>query len=252
MNVTSNTTPELILLPAIDVLGGRAVQLVRGELDTANDYGDPVEAALRWTTLGAHWLHVVDLDAAFGTGDNADVISSIVATAPAQVEVSGGLRDDATVARALSTGCARISIGTAALEQPEWCREVLAHLGDMVAISLDVAGEALASHGWREASGNLHDTLAAMTEAGCSRFIVTDTASDGTLGGPNLELLGAVCARTSVPIIASGGISSIGHIRQLRGLTAIGIEGAIIGTALYQGLIDLPEALEIAGPVHPG
>jgi len=245
--MSSNTTPELTLLPAIELLEGRAVQLVRGDRATAKDFGDPVQAAISWASQGAKWLHVVDLDAAFGTGDNASIVADIVAATNASVEVSGGLRDDAAIDRAIETGCARLSIGTAALERPEWCRDVLASLGDLVAISLDVAGEALASHGWREASGNLHDTLAAMSEAGCRRFIVTDTISDGTLGGPNLELLGAVCARSHVPVIASGGISSIEHIKQLRGLTAIGIEGAIVGTALYSGLIDLPAALEVAG-----
>jgi len=245
--MTSNTTPELQLLPAIDLLGGRAVQLVRGDRATAKDFGDPVLAAKRFTDQGARWMHVVDLDAAFGTGDNAAVVADIVAATTAQVEVSGGLRDDAAISRAIETGCARLSIGTAALERPEWCRDVLDSLGELVAISLDVAGEALASHGWCEASGNLLDTLAAMSDAGCRRFIVTDTASDGTLEGPNLELLGMVCARTPAPVIASGGISSIEHIRQLRGLTAIGIEGAIVGTALYSGHIDLPAALEVAG-----
>jgi len=234
-------------MPAIDVQGGRAVQLVRGDIATAKDFGDPVEAAAKFASSGATWLHVVDLDAAFGTGNNADVIAQIVASTPAAVQLSGGLRDDEAVQRAISTGCARISIGTAALERPEWCRGVLAQLGSMVAISLDVAGEALASHGWREASGNLNDTLAAMVEAGCRRFIVTDTNSDGTLEGPALELLGAVCARAQVPVIASGGISTLEHVRQLRGLTAIGIEGAIIGTALYLGHIDLSAALVIAG-----
>lgn len=245
----TSTTPELILLPAVDILGGRAVQLVRGAPDSARDFGDPVAAAQHWAAQGARWLHVVDLDAAFGQGDNAAVIAQMVAAVPAQVEVSGGLRDDESLERALATGCARLSVGTAALERPDWCRQVLARLGDKVSISLDVAGEALASRGWRESSGSLYDTLAAMTEAGCKRFIVTDTASDGTLEGPNLELLGAVCARTDVPVVASGGISTIDHIRQLRGLTPLGIEGAIVGTALYLGHIDLPEALAVAGAV---
>jgi len=234
-------------MPAIDIMGGKAVQLVRGDPSTAKDFGDPVEAARKFAEAGATWLHVVDLDAAFDTGDNAAVIADLVASTKVSIQLSGGLRDDAAVERALGTGCARISIGTAALERPEWCRGMLARLGQVVAISLDVAGEALVSHGWREASGNLNDTMAAMADAGCRRFIVTDTRSDGTLAGPNLELLGAVCAHTGMPVIASGGISTLEHIRQLRGLTAIGIEGAIIGTALYLGHIDLRAALEVAG-----
>ena len=243
--------PELIVLPAVDILGGRAVQLVRGSRDSARDFGDPVVAALRWAGMGAKWLHVVDLDAAFGTGDNVSAIADIVAAVPAQVEASGGLRDDAALERMLATGCARVSIGTAALEKPEWCSDVLGRLGDRVAISLDAAGDRLASRGWSEASGSLYDTLEALTEAGCRRFIVTDTVADGTLTGPNLELLGAVCARTSAAVVASGGISAIEHISWLRGLTSIGIEGAIIGTALYVGAIDLSQALSIATTVPP-
>jgi len=236
-------TPPLVLLPAVDIMHGRAVQLVRGVASSARDFGDPVEAAARWVGLGATWLHVVDLDAAFGRGDNAGVIAEIVATSAAAVELSGGLRDDAALDRALATGCARVSIGTAAVDNPEWCARVLRRLGEKVAISLDAAGERLASHGWQEASGNLFDKMTEMTQLGCTRFIVTDTVSDGTLGGPNLELLGAVCARTDAPVIASGGISTIDDIVQLRGLTSIGIEGAIVGTALYTGGIDLPDAL---------
>ena len=245
--MTNATTPELIVFPAVDLLGGRAVQLVRGDRASARDFGDPAQCAATWAAQGAKWVHVVDLDAAFGTGDNSSVIADMVASTPVNFEVSGGLRDDATLNRALETGCARVSIGTAALENPQWCRDVLARLGDKVAISLDVAGEALASHGWREASGSLYDTLAAMTEAGCRRLIVTDTASDGMLQGPNLELLGAVCARTDVPIVASGGVTNIEHIKQLRGLTSLGIEGVIVGTALYLGYLDLPDALSVAG-----
>jgi len=238
--------PELIVLPAVDILGGRAVQLVRGSRDSARDFGDPVAAAHQWAEMGATWLHVVDLDAAFGTGDNISAIADIVAAVPAQVEASGGLRDDAALERMMATGCARVSIGTAALEKPEWSSAVLARLGDRVAISLDAVGDELASRGWSAASGSLYDTLAALTDAGCRRFIVTDTAADGTLAGPNLELLGAVCARTSAAVVASGGISTIEHIAWLRGLTSIGIEGAIVGTALYVGTIDLAQALAVA------
>jgi phosphoribosylanthranilate isomerase len=238
--------PSLTLLPAVDILGGRAVQLVRGRRETATDFGDPVQAAARWVDQGASWLHIVDLDAAFGTGDNAPVIAQIVASTSAQVEVSGGLRGDTTLKRALGTGCARVSIGTAAAENPAWCATVLARYGDRITISLDVAGRQLATRGWVEASGDLYQTLNTMTEAGCRRFIVTDTASDGTLSGPNLEILRAVCGATSAVVIASGGISALDDIRALRGLTAIGLEGAIIGTALYRGEIDLPAALSLS------
>ena len=242
----SSPTPPLVLFPAVDILDGRAVQLVRGKRDTARDFGDPVEAAVRWSELGAAWLHVVDLDAAFGRGDNRDVIAHIADAVPASVEVSGGIRDDVALEKVLGTGCARVSIGTAAVEKPDWCADVLARFGDAVTISLDAAGGKLASHGWLEASGSLFDKVAEMTQMGCRRFIVTDTARDGMLAGPNLELLGAVCARAGVPVVASGGISTLEDIKELRGLTPIGIEGAIIGTALYTGDIDLTEALAIA------
>jgi len=242
----SSPTPPLVLFPAVDILDGRAVQLVRGKRDTARDFGDPVEAAVRWSELGAAWLHVVDLDAAFGRGDNRDVIAHIADAVPASVEVSGGIRDDVALEKVLGTGCARVSIGTAAIEKPDWCADVLARFGDAVTISLDAAGGKLASHGWLEASGSLFDKVAEMTQMGCRRFIVTDTARDGMMDGPNLELLGAVCARAGVPVVASGGISTLEDIKELRGLTSIGIEGAIIGTALYTGDIDLTEALAIA------
>ena len=245
---------ELTVFPAVDILGGRAVQLVRGKQETARDFGDPVEAAVRWSGIGAKWLHVVDLDAAFGTGDNSSIIAEIAATVPARVETSGGLRDDAAVDRMLAAGCARVSVGTAAVEDPEWCMSLFQRLGDKVAVSLDAAGDALASRGWVQASGSLYETLEQLADAGCQRFIVTDTAADGTLTGPNLELLGAVCAhlgfgedgRPRAAVVASGGVSTLEHIVQLRGLTSIGIGGVIVGTALYTGGIDLASALVAA------
>jgi len=243
-------TPPLIILPAVDIMDGRAVQLVRGKPESARDFGDPVAAAVRWAGLGARWLHIVDLDAAFGRGDNTALIAEMIAAVDAQVEVSGGIRDDAALARALGTGCARVSIGTAAVERPDWCADVLARHGEAVSISLDAAGGRLASHGWVESSGSVFDKVTEMTDMGCRRFTVTDTASDGMMRGPNLELLGAVCARTSAAIIASGGISTLDDLRQLRGLTSIGIEGAIVGTALYLGDIDLSAALAVAQTVE--
>jgi len=239
--------PPLVLFPAVDIMGGRAVQLVRGKRETARDFGDPVEAAQRWSELGAEWLHIVDLDAAFGRGNNRDVIARIADEVPASVEVSGGIRDDASLEEVFGTGCARVSIGTAAVEKPDWCAEVLARFGDAVTISLDAADGKLASHGWVESSGSLFDKVAEMTQMGCRRFIVTDTARDGMMAGPNLDLLGSVCACTDAAIIASGGVSTLEDIRQLRGLTSIGIEGAIVGTALYLGDIDLHQALRVAG-----
>lgn len=245
----SATTPspaELILLPAVDVQQGKAVQLVQGAAGTERVFGDPVEAALRWQSEGAQWLHLVDLDAAFGRGNNAEVIAKVAAAMHINVELSGGIRDDESLERALATGARRINVGTAALENPEWCERIIASHGDRIAIGLDVKGTELAARGWTKSGGDVFETVHRMTEAGCERFVVTDVASDGMLTGPNLELLGAVCARTSAKVIASGGISSLSDIKLLSGLVPIGVEGAIIGTALYVGNFTLPEALAAA------
>lgn len=241
---------SLTLLPAVDVRGGQAVQLVQGVAGSEKQFGDPVEAAQRWQEAGAEWIHLVDLDAAFGRGSNADVISAVTAAMNLNVELSGGIRDDASLERALATGCARVNIGTAALENPAWCERVIAEHGERIAIGLDVKGDRLAARGWTREGGHVMETLARLNDAGCARFVVTDVASDGMLTGPNYELLGAICARTDRPVVASGGVSSLEDIRRLRGLVPIGIEGAIIGTALYEGNFTLIDALEVA--VKPG
>lgn len=233
----------LTLLPAVDVLGGQAVQLVQGVDGSQKVFGDPIAAARRWQDAGAGWLHLVDLDAAFGRGANSEVIAELVAAADLQVELSGGIRDDASLERALATGCRRVNIGTAALENPQWCEEIIAEFGDRIAISLDVKGERLAARGWTSEGGNVFETVERLDAAGCARYVVTDVASDGMLVGPNFELLGAICARTQAPVVASGGISTLDDVRQLRGLVPIGVEGAIIGTALYVGNFTLEEAL---------
>lgn len=233
----------LTLLPAVDVAGGQAVQLVQGVAGTEKTFGDPVAAACRWRDAGAEWIHLVDLDAAFGRGQNADVLREVVAASSMKVEMSGGIRDDESLERALNAGATRVNIGTAALEDPQWCERIIAEHGDKVAIGLDVKGDKLAARGWTREGGNVFETLERLDAAGCSRYVVTDVASDGMLTGPNYELLGAICARTDAPVVASGGVSSIEDVRRLRGLVPIGIEGAIIGTALYTGKIDLAEAL---------
>lgn len=233
----------LTLLPAVDVAGGQAVQLVQGVAGTEKTFGDPVAAACRWRDAGAEWIHLVDLDAAFGRGQNADVLREVVAASSVKVEMSGGIRDDESLERALNAGATRVNIGTAALEDPQWCERIIAEHGDKVAIGLDVKGDKLAARGWTREGGNVFETLERLDAAGCSRYVVTDVASDGMLTGPNYELLGAICARTDAPVVASGGVSSIEDVRRLRGLVPIGIEGAIIGTALYTGKIDLAEAL---------
>lgn len=238
---------SLTLLPAVDVKGGRAVQLQQGVDGTEKVFGDPIDAAQRWQAAGAEWLHLVDLDAAFGRPANSEIIAELTAAVDLKIELSGGIRDDASLERALATGCSRVNIGTAALENPEWCEQIIARHGDRIAISLDVKGEKLAARGWTSEGGNVFDTLARLGAAGCARYVVTDVASDGMLSGPNYEVLGAICARTEAPVVASGGISTLEDLRRLRGLVPIGIEGAIIGTALYVGNFSLGEALAVAG-----
>ena len=233
------------LLPAVDVAGGQAVQLVQGVAGSERVFGDPRAAAQRWQDAGAEWIHLVDLDAAFGRGSNAEVIAEVTAAMDLQVELSGGIRDDDSLERALATGCTRVNIGTAALERPEWCAEVIAAYGDKVAIGLDVRGSRLAARGWTREGGDLWETLDRLDAAGCARYVVTDVASDGMLSGPNTTLLREVCARTDAPVVASGGISSLSDIAALAALVDEGVEGAIIGTALYVGNFTLTDALEL-------
>jgi phosphoribosyl isomerase A len=238
-----------VLLPAVDVAGGQAVQLVQGVAGSEKVFGDPRAAASRWQSAGAEWIHLVDLDAAFGRGHNGEIIAEVTAASGVQVELSGGIRDDDSLERALATGCARVNIGTAALERPQWCAEVIAAYGDKVAIGLDVRGHRLAARGWTRDGGDLFETLDRLDAAGCARYVVTDVNADGMLKGPNLELLRQVCERTSAPVIASGGISSLSDLAALDELVPIGVEGAIIGTALYVGNFTLTEALAlVSGP----
>ncbi len=231
----------LTLLPAVDVIGGRAVQLVQGVAGSERVYGEPVQAARQWQSDGAQWLHLVDLDAAFGRGENRSVIAEVVAALDINVELSGGIRDDDSLRAALATGCTRVNIGTAALENPDWVRRAIAEHGDQIAIGLDVRGTTLAARGWTSEGGELYETLARLDADGCARYVVTDVAKDGMLAGPNLELLRGVCAATARPVVASGGISSL---EDLRGIATIpGVEGAIVGTALYEKSFTLPDAL---------
>lgn len=236
----------LELLPAVDVKDGRAVRLVQGELSQESIYGAPLEVALEFQNAGAEWIHLVDLDAAFGRGDNSQMLAEIVGALDIKVELSGGIRDDESLARAIATGCRRINLGTAALENPEWTARVIAEHGDLIAVGLDVRGQTLAARGWTSEGGDLFETLARLDRDGCARYVVTDVTKDGTLTGPNIELLKSVCAATSKPVVASGGISNLRDIADLAGLTSIGIEGAIVGKALYAGAFTLQEALKVA------
>jgi 1-(5-phosphoribosyl)-5-[(5-phosphoribosylamino)methylideneamino] imidazole-4-carboxamide isomerase/N-(5'phosphoribosyl)anthranilate isomerase len=238
---------RLELLPAVDVAGAQAVRLVQGELGSETRYGSPLEAALNWQAAGAEWIHLVDLDAAFGKGNNRDLLAHVVGVLDVKVELSGGIRDDDSLAAALSTGCARVNLGTAALEDPTWTARVIAKYADRIAVGLDVRRTTLAARGWTEEGGELFETLARLDHDGCARYVVTDVTKDGTLRGPNLELLRNVCAATSRPVVASGGISSLTDIADLRGLVGIGVEGAIIGKALYASAFTLEQALDIAG-----
>jgi 1-(5-phosphoribosyl)-5-[(5-phosphoribosylamino)methylideneamino] imidazole-4-carboxamide isomerase/N-(5'phosphoribosyl)anthranilate isomerase len=235
----------LELLPAVDVKDGRAVRLVQGELDAETAYGNPLEVALEFQAAGAEWLHLVDLDAAFGRGENSALLAEVVGKLDIKVELSGGIRDDESLRRALATGCCRINLGTAALENPEWTAKVIGEFGDRIAVGLDVRGHILAARGWTQEGGDLFETIERLERDGCVRYVVTDVTKDGTLKGPNIELLKEVCAVTSKPVIASGGISSLEDIAALSALNIAGIEGAIVGKALYAGAFTLQEALEL-------
>ncbi len=235
----------LELLPAVDVKDGRAVRLVQGELSAETAYGNPLEVALEFQAAGAEWLHLVDLDAAFGRGENSALLSEVVGKLDIKVELSGGIRDDESLRRALATGCTRINLGTAALENPEWTAKIIQEYGDRIAVGLDVRGHVLAARGWTKEGGDLFETIERLERDGCARYVVTDVTKDGTLQGPNVQLLQEVCAVTKKPVVASGGISSLADIESLMALNAIGVEGAIVGKALYAGAFTVQEALEL-------
>lgn len=237
----------LELLPAVDVADGKAVRLTQGEAGSETDYGSPIEAAQTWIDAGAEWIHLVDLDAAFGRGDNRALIREVVdASRSVKIELSGGIRDDASLEAALEAGATRVNLGTAALEDPAWTARVIERFGDAIAVGLDVRGTTLAARGWTQEGGDLFEVLQRLEDAGCARYVVTDVTKDGTLRGPNIELLRQVMAKTSKPVVASGGISSLQDITDLCALVSEGLEGAILGKSLYAGKFTLQEALAIA------
>ena len=237
----------LELLPAVDVADGKAVRLTQGEAGSETDYGSPLEAAQTWIDAGAEWIHLVDLDAAFGRGDNRKVIQEVVdACVGIKIELSGGIRDDESLEAALTAGATRVNLGTAALENPEWTEKVIGRFGDQIAVGLDVRGTTLAARGWTKEGGELFDVLERLEQAGCARYVVTDVTKDGTLKGPNLELLRQVMEKTDKPVVASGGISTLEDISALRQLVPLGLEGAILGKALYAKRFSLEQALELA------
>jgi 1-(5-phosphoribosyl)-5-[(5-phosphoribosylamino)methylideneamino] imidazole-4-carboxamide isomerase/N-(5'phosphoribosyl)anthranilate isomerase len=241
---------SLVLLPAVDVAAGQAVRLVQGKAGSETEYGSPIDAARAWVNQGAEWIHLVDLDAAFGRGSNAALLAHVVAdiSRHVKVELSGGIRDDVSLAAALATGCTRVNLGTAALENPDWTEQVIRAHGEQVAVGLDVRGHTLAARGWTEEGGDLWETLARLDAAGCARYVVTDVAKDGTMRGPNFELLKEVCAATSRPVIASGGIARLEDLHRLAEMVPLGVEGAIVGRALYDGAFTLTEAIAAVEP----
>jgi phosphoribosyl isomerase A len=241
---------SLILLPAVDVVEGRAVRLVQGKAGSETEYGSALDAALNWQRDGGEWIHLVDLDAAFGRGSNRELLAEVVGKLDVKVELSGGIRDDDSLTAALATGCARVNLGTAALENPQWCARAISEHGDKVAVGLDIqivdGAHRLRGRGWETDGGDLWEVLERLDAQGCSRFVVTDVTKDGTLGGPNLDLLASVADRTDAPVIASGGVSSLDDLRAIATLTGRGVEGAIVGKALYAGRFTLPQALAAA------
>ncbi len=239
--------PPLTLLPAVDVSGGQAIRMVQGEAGSETAYGEPLAAALEWQRQGAQWVHLVDIDAAFGRGSNSELLAEVVGALDISVELSGGIRNSDSLHAALATGCARVNLGTAVLEDPAWCAAAIAEYGDKIAVGLDVRGTTLAGRGWTKSGGELYETIAALDGQGCARYVVTDVTKDGTLRGPNVELLRDVCSATSVPVIASGGVSSLLDLTALRELVPQGLEGAIVGKALYAKAFTLSEALVVAG-----
>jgi phosphoribosylformimino-5-aminoimidazole carboxamide ribotide isomerase/phosphoribosylanthranilate isomerase len=245
-----NTMPKLVLLPAVDVADGKAVRLTQGEAGSETSYGDPVDAAEEWADAGAEWIHLVDLDAAFGRGSNRSLLKKVIRQVRGvKIELSGGIRDDESLEQALEIGASRVNLGTAALENPEWAANVIGQYGEAIAVGLDVRGTTLAARGWTREGGDLWQVLDRLEDAGCARYVVTDVTKDGTLRGPNTELLREVCARTDRPVIASGGVSSLDDLRALAELVPVGVEGAIVGKALYAGAFTLEEALAAVGEI---
>lgn len=238
---------SLTIFPAIDLVKGTAVRLLQGEAGTETNYGDPIEIAHQWREQGAQWIHLVDLDAAFGRGNNREVIGRILKEVSGiQIEVSGGIRDDASLENVFDLGAARVNIGTAAIENLEWTRSIISRYGQQIAVGIDVREETVATRGWTKDGGCVWELLDKLQECGCARYVVTDVMRDGTLQGPNLALLQKVAEYTQKPVIASGGISQLQDISKLKNLVPSGIEGVIIGKALYAKQFTLSAALEIA------
>jgi phosphoribosylformimino-5-aminoimidazole carboxamide ribotide isomerase len=239
----------VLVLPAIDIRAGRAVRLIQGERARERVYDDdPVAAARRWTAAGARWLHVVDLDGAFaGRPGNPDAVGRILASAPVPVQVGGGLRDLATIERLLAAGAARVILGTAAVRDPALLRDACARFGDRVAAAIDARDGRVVTDGWTEAGGlTAEDAAVRVVEAGARRIVYTDTRRDGTMGGPDLVALERVLSAVAVPVILAGGVASPDDVRRLRRFEMAGLEGVIVGRALYEGRVRLDDLLAAA------
>lgn len=234
----------MILLPAVDIKDGKCVRLVQGDFARETVYDeDPVAVAKRYEAEGAQWLHVVDLDAALeGEPRNRALVKEVIGSVDIPVQCSGGIRTVDAIDAAKDAGASRVVVGTAALRDPDFVCDAAARHGDFLAVGLDVRGQTLQARGWTEEAGELWPTLQRLVREGVTRFVVTDVARDGMLQGPNYTLLAEVLEYTDRPVVASGGVSST---EDLKNLARMGVEGCIVGKALYAGKFTLPEALQV-------
>jgi phosphoribosyl isomerase A len=257
------------LLPAVDVADGQAVRPVQGKLVSGSTFGecsepqrglaDPLQAALAWQDGGAEWIHLVDLDAAFSRGSNAVLLASVIEMLDTNVQLSGGIGDEASLQLALATRCARVVLSTSALRDLSWCERAVSSYGDRIAVALDVRvvegpdrsdgapQHRLSARGTSRDDGSLWDTLTRLDRAGCTRYVVTDVSKDGMLSGPNMELYRSVTSATTAEVIASGGVAEISDLVALAEVARAhtNLEGSIIGKALYAGRFTLREALAV-------
>ena len=247
---TKETVLPLQLLPAVDVVNGQSVRLERGQARSARSFGDPRKAVADFVDAGAAWIHLADIDAAFGRGSNAALLAAIVEETRetgVRIEWSGGVRNEESLLVAIGSGAARVNLATSALADLEWAAGAIERFGQRLAVCLDVRGAALSARGASVEIGGLWEILPVLEKAGCRRYVVTDVARDGAMNGPNTKLLREVAHAASAPIIASGGVSSLDDIRGLRELVGEGIDSAIVGKALYEGAFTLRQAIEAAG-----
>ena len=239
---------QLQLLPAIDISNGSSVRLSQNKIDKDIEYGSPIEVAQDFVNQGASWIHLVDLDQAFGSGDNRILISEVIETQKnVKIQLSGGIKNQETLDFAVSSGAERFNLSTGALIDLDWVAKVISEHGSRAVIGLDVMGDELVARGETVQAGKLFEVLDKLESFGAQRYLVTDVSKDGMLLGPNIELLKAVLDKTEKPVLASGGVSSLQDIEELKALVSLGLEGLVLGKALYEGNFTLTQALEIAG-----